>query len=60
MPLIETKTTFAGRFLDHSCLSTGCTRIFQGCTTVVGCTRCVLIKNSHIVSHVMFFALDQC
>ena len=26
---------------------------------VQGCTRCVLFKNSHIVSHVIFFALAQ-
>jgi len=25
-----------------------------------GCTRCVLFKNNHTVSHVMFFALAQC
>jgi len=25
-----------------------------------GCTRCVLFKNNHIVSHVMFLVLAQC
>jgi len=29
----------------------GCTRIFQGCNNLMGCTRCVLLKNSHIVPH---------
>jgi len=48
----------------QQCLSTGvsytpgCTRIFQGCTNSMGCTRYVLFKSSHIVSH-MSFASSQ-
>jgi len=47
------------------CLLTGCivhprcTRIFQGCTNLMGCTSCVLFKNSHIVPR-MSFAPAQC
>jgi len=38
---------------DVSC-NPGCTRIFQGCNNFMGCTRCVLFKNSHIVPHTSF------
>ena len=42
----------------EQCLSTECIvhprvyKIFQRCTTMMGCTRCVLFKNSHNVPHI--------